>query len=451
MNRRQLICAGLFGALGMSGMSSTTSARTPASGSSEQASLINLHKTWKKEVSNIGTVGEDFVAGYSQIERFSPDGETVFKTREIPDSYYFLIDSGWRNGLYADNTGVYAGARSNDDDRGGRLYAFDPDTGEQRWKYQEPNDGLHTNIRTPIRDGENVIYASMASGSGSDQQPTVRALNVNTGKQQWQIDRPEGFITGLFVYDDRLVVQQTFDVIFYDLSTQKIVEETTFGGGFNRAVQQGTTLYIPGETIRAIDLPSANEIWKTETGREVNTAAVMGEQGVYVGTEAGYILGYDSQSGEQQWETRIEGVVEFPPVAENGVVWVASQRGDLSAFSETTGESLYQENVEPDLEFAIQEGILVDNYREAAFRIQFGSGSNQDQETTNGTDPMDDQPTTTEDENNKQQTTDRENTENRSSNNDNVVVEIPGFGISEVAMGVCGAGYILQQKISNQE
>lgn len=451
MNRRQLICGALFGSLGISGMSSTISARTPAPESPEQAPSIELNKSWKKDVSNIGTVGDDFVTGYSQIERFSPDGQTVFKTSEIPDSYHFLINSGWRNGLYADNTGVYAGARSNDDGQGGRLYAFDPDTGEQRWKYQEPDDELHTNVRTPIRDSEKIIYASMGSGSGSDQQPTVRALDVNTGEQQWQIDRPEGFITGLFTYNNRLVVQQTFDVTFYDLSTQEIVKETKFGGGFNRAVQRGTTLYIPGETMRAVDIPSANEVWKTETGREINTAAVIGEQGVYVGTEAGYVLGYDLESGEQQWGTRIEGVVEYPPVAEGGVVWVASQRGGLSAFNELTGENLYQQDVDPDLEFAIQEGILIDNHRESTFEIQFGSNRDQYQEDTNKTDRIDNQPTTTEDKNENQQTADREATENQSLNNDNVVVEIPGFGISEVVIGVCSAGYVFGKKLSNQD
>ena len=121
-----------------------------------------------------------------------------------------------------------------------------------------------------------------------------------------------------------------------------------------------------------MSLPSGDEQWSVETGREVDTSPAIGEESVFVGTEAGYILGYDLNTGEELWERRVEGVIDRPPIFANGVVWVASERGDLSAFGEATGELLYREEVEPNFEFGIQDNMLLDTERDTAFEIQNG-------------------------------------------------------------------------------
>lgn len=390
MKRREL---GFTLALGLFGLKEGV---TVSSAQTSDITQVSLNPAWKIDsfISDINTLDDDFVSGYRSLRRISTEGQTIFETTEIPEPYGFNVGAGWRNGLYGDDTGVYVGARSNNEEQGGRIYALDAGTGEERWHYEEPADGLHTNVRSPVRNGQNILYASMASGSGSDQRPTVRALDIETGSEQWQIDRPEEFITGLFIHNDRLVVQQTFNILFYDLSSREIIEQTELGGGFNRAVQRGETLYIPGETMYAVDIPSASENWATETGRGVNTMASVGEDRIYVGTEGGYVLAHNKESGQQLWETRIEGQIEYPPFVDNSVIWVASGTGRIYALSGTSGEVVYQKNIEPDLRFAISDGILVDNHRDTAFEIEYGSSADQTQGVVGDADSRENEATT---------------------------------------------------------
>lgn len=317
----------------------------------------------------VATADGDFFVRAESLTRMRPDGTVVFDAT-FDDGYRATIDTGWGRPLVADASGVYVGARPSDDGDGGRLYAFEPETGRQRWVTEEPADGLHNYIRAVTRADDLVISASMSSGSGSDQEPIVRALDSDTGEERWRVDISEEFVVGLFAADDRLFVQRTFDTVVYDLETGTRRTDYQFGAGFQRAVRADDTLYVPGETVRAIALPSGDERWAVNTIRSVDTSAALGETGLFVGTESGYVLGYDRTTGDQLWETRIDGVVSHTPVVADGLVWVVSDRGDLSAFTATAGDLVYAESVEPGLSFAIQDRTLLDTGRETAFEIR---------------------------------------------------------------------------------
>ena len=337
----------------------------------EQEFDIQLVPAWEHDIGfNVTTAAGDFFTGFTEVTRISPTGDVVFETEEFENDYRSIIRSGWRNAVYADDAGVYVGATPDDDSQGGRMYVLEPDTGNQRWMFEEPADGLHNNIRATTRVDDLVVYASMSSGSGSDQDPIVRAVDATTGVEQWEISYSEGFVTGIFATEDRLFVQQVFGLFVYDLATQEKIKEVDVSSGFNRAIHDDGTLYMPGETIRALSLPSTDEQWSVDTGYDVNTAATLTETALFVGTEAGFILAYDRETGDQLWETRVDGVVGHPPVVEDGVVWIANERGELSAYTTQTGDLIYQEHVEPGFDFAVQDGVLVDSERETAFEIR---------------------------------------------------------------------------------
>jgi len=388
--RRKFLQIGLSGAMiGLAGCTDRINIRTPednessrSSGGDESSSsaeddensqtfTIELLPAWEQEATfNLATADGDFFTGHSRVTRISPNGQQAFETTEFEAEYRAIIDSGWRNSLYADSTGVYLGLSPDDEANGARMAAFEPESGERQWTHEEPADGLHNNIRATTRTDDLIIYASMSSGSGSDQEPIVRAVDSQSGTEQWNIAYSEGFIPGLFISDGRLFVQETFRLRVYDLATQELITEVDIDAGFNRAQKGGDRLFVPGETIQALSLPAGAEQWSVETGREVNTSPALGEEGMFVGTEAGYILGYDLNTGEKLWERRVEGVIDRPPIFANGVLWVASERGGLSAFDEATGELVYREEVAPNFDFAIQDNILLDTERDTAFEIQ---------------------------------------------------------------------------------
>ncbi|MFD1597778.1 PQQ-binding-like beta-propeller repeat protein [Halobellus rarus] len=336
------------------------------------ASEIELVPAWSGSASAVTTADGDFFfrARFDSIRRTRPDGTTAFEAG-IADGYFASISPTYRNALHADDTGVYVGADATDEvDTGARVYALDPESGEERWMFEEPGDGLHDGVRAVTAIDGTVIYASQSSGSGDEQEPIVRGVDAESGDERWRIQLSEGFINGIVARGDRLFVQQTFGLSIYRRSTQELLDERGVSVGFSGIVADGETLFVPGETVRALTLPAGDERWAVDTGRSVNTGAGVGEDGVYVGTESGYVLGYDRETGDELWESRVAGVVEHPPIVDGGVVWVASERGDLSAFDAGTGELLYEEEIASGFEFTVLDGILNDDERDTAYEIR---------------------------------------------------------------------------------
>ncbi|MFD1684311.1 PQQ-binding-like beta-propeller repeat protein [Halobellus litoreus] len=338
------------------------------------ASEIELVPAWSGSSSAVTTADGDFFfrPRFTRLRRVRPDGTTVFEA-EIADGYLLSISPTFRNGLYADGTGVYVGARARDEvDTGGRVYALDPESGEERWMHEESGDGLHDEISAVTVTDGTVVFASQGSGSGDEQEPLVVGLDAESGEERWRIQFSEGFIHAIVARGDRLFVQQTFGLSIYRLSTRELLEERRLTAGFSQFAAADGTLFVPGETVRALTLPDGDENWSAQTGRSVNTGVGVGETGVFVGTESGYVLGYDRETGDELWENRVAGVVEHPPIVEDGLVWIASERGDLSAFTAEAGELVYEEEIASGFEFTVQDGILNDDERDTAYEIRRG-------------------------------------------------------------------------------
>jgi len=347
------------------GGDSDTASATPATDFD-----VELVPAWSAGSGSLTVADGDFFFSVGDLRRVRPDGTTVFEAA-LPDGYFASLSPTFRNALHADDSGVYAGASPTDDgDIGARLYAFDPDSGAERWMYEEPADGLHDEIRAVTAVDNTVVYASQSSGSGDEQEPIVRGLDAASGDERWRIEPPAGFVNGIVVRGDRVFVHRTFELLVYRRPSGELLNEQRTGAGFTRLATAGDTLVIPGDSIRALALPSGDERWSTPVDREANTGVGVGQRGVFFGTEAGYVLGYDGETGEKLWEERVAGVVEQPPIVADGLVWVATERGDLSAFTEADGDLVYREEVASGFEFVVQSGILKHDERDTAYEIR---------------------------------------------------------------------------------
>ena len=333
---------------------------------------IEVVPAWSGSNSRVMTAdGDFFFSEFRGLSRVRTDGTTVFSA-EIADGYFVSISPTFRNALHADDTGVYVGAGATDEvDTGGRVYAFDPESGEERWMFEEPGDGLHDQIQGMTAVDGTVIYASESTGFSDEQEPIVRGIDANSGEEEWRIQLSGGFVGGIAAYGDRLFVQR-IGLSIYQLSTRELISERQRVGGYSEPVAADDVLFVSGDTVYALTLPDGGERWSADTGRSVNSSAGVGETGVFVGTEGGYVLGYDRETGAELWESRVAGVVEHPPIVEDGVVWIASERGDLSAFDEESGTLLYEEEVASGFQFTIRDSILNDDERDTAYEIRRG-------------------------------------------------------------------------------
>lgn len=339
---------------------------------------VELAPAWDTEErrGEVTTAEGDFFLGASRLYRIRPDGTVVFESASFDDNHSLRIGTSKWNTLYADESGVYVGSRFDDDgDDGGRVYALDPDNGERQWTFDVPHDGLHNTVRAITAIDDLVICASANSATQLDEQePVVQALDADTGEERWRISYSEGDVAGLFVYDGRLFVQRLDWLHRYDPDTQEELDAVEIRAAFNRAALRDGTLYWPGErwddTVRALELPSMEERWATDTDYAVNTAAAVGDSRLFVGTDAGFVLAYDRDTGDRLWETRADGSVQHAPIVEDGLVWVTSDARELAAYDIADGERRYEEQSEEWYDFDIQDGILLDNRRETAFEIQ---------------------------------------------------------------------------------
>lgn len=335
---------------------------------------IELVQAWNYDHHLVDLYGtkRGFFTGSLKLIGISTTGEMFLLSEKLGrGDYHLSIDSGHRNAIHFDESGVYVGTTYSEEKQGGQVHRVDPDAGEVRWSSQEPNDGLHNEIDALTKTDDIVIYASQSGGNGENQRPTVRAVNTETGSELWHLDFPKGFIISLMVYDGRLFVQKTFDLHIYDLSTQKEIDKHNVNTGFNLIRRSGNVLYTPGDTVHARELPSFNTLWSQDITGGANTRPGIGSDVVVFGTESGFVHSFDKQNGDRLWQARVNGVIEHPPVIREGVVWIADQSGQLSAFSEQTGNILYNENIaDEEFSFAIQDGILLDTARTTGYEIK---------------------------------------------------------------------------------
>ena len=336
---------------------------------------VELVQSWETDRPSGGVIaaGGDLLLDQNGVSRYATDGTLVAETGRFPENWYSRITKGYGNAIHLDETGLYVGVNFNDDgeeQHGARMYAFDPDSGEERWLYEEPADGHHYQIAAITRVDDLLVYASQATGSGDEQRPTIRALEADSGDDQWAFGYDTDFVNQVIGHGNRLYVQQLTMLRAYDLQTRELLEEKRVGGGFEPTLLAGSDLFVPANNLRKFDAGTFQEEWATETEYEMNTKPAADESAVYLGTESGYVLAFDRENGEKRWERRVEGAVSHPPVVEDGLVWIGDERGGLSAFAAGSGERVFAADLEPDFSFDVQDGVLKDSVRKAAFEIR---------------------------------------------------------------------------------
>lgn len=366
---------GILGTAGCLRLSESADSSPESNGQPSEGFDIQFVPAWEMDEHffRMDTADGDFFLGtIDKFIRRQPSGEIVFDSEVFQDEYFPTLRAGHQSAICADASGVYVGGERESDQEGGRVYAIEPETGEQRWMHEEPADGLHNEINAIHQTDGLVIAASMSSGSGSDQEPTVRAFDAETGEQQWEVNYSEAFITQIFIVGTQVVVQRTRDYMIHELQTGDHVGEIGINSGFRRAQQVDDVLYIPNGRLTAYSIADGQQQWSQDGEQAVNTSVGIGSVGVFVGTEDGFVFGYDLQTGDQLWENRTEGAIEHQPVVADGVVWVATQRGDLSGYDEETGALVYSEQITPDFHFLISNSIFIDSYHERlqAYEIQ---------------------------------------------------------------------------------
>lgn len=120
--------------------------------------------------------------------------------------------------------------------------------------------------------------------------------------------------------------------------------------------------------------------WAVDTDSRA-TAAVVGDESLYVGTDAGSVLALDPLSGEQLWTTDVEGtIVDAPAFVDDRVLVLTEDsrfgRGELIALSSSDGSTLWSTSLTSTGKTgpAVEDGVVYVVDSEGAYAFDVSDG-----------------------------------------------------------------------------
>jgi outer membrane protein assembly factor BamB len=135
-------------------------------------------------------------------------GDTIYVVGSDASLRAVSLDDGsqrWASALYTPTVGsppVVGAGGVYVTDQVGTVYAFDPATGTERWRFATNRNALcPPNVCTPMVAGSAVLQPT-ASGS-------VVAIDATSGHQVWEGSLSDSFVIGLAASSDTIVASLT--------------------------------------------------------------------------------------------------------------------------------------------------------------------------------------------------------------------------------------------------
>ena len=228
----------------------------------------------------------------------------------------------------------------------GEVIAYDPVTGDFRWKWSSSS-----HLRPTLVAADGAVLA-MESGS-------VVSLDGRSGRKRWEHERDTAddfLINGAVLADGRIfVTQANGTVLALDVATGRL--RWRAGTGRGRMVEAGTTVAArtvyaqgPDERLYAIDAESGKRRWKVElAGNEAQQKAIeiIGLKPVtaiglvYVNDCNGNLLALDNGTGRIRWRQAIPYTPgSAVPVIAGGAIHITTGGKDVRSFDLATGRIL---------------------------------------------------------------------------------------------------------------
>jgi outer membrane protein assembly factor BamB len=210
------------------------------------------------------------------------DGHTVW-TSILPGQYSFTAPPSARNGV------VYTGGAGS----GGTVYAVRETDGVLLWNESVMNGDNSSPVVT-----QSGIYVSYVC-------PQTYKFAPATGKLLWHFSGPcegGGGATPVFS-NNRLYVRDWSSSSghngdIFNSTTGALV--ANFDSDFAPAVTGGSAFYVKTSGLTAVSLKTGLTIWSAAppSGDAYSTPPIVVNGTVYVGSAAGYLLGYKSATGK---------------------------------------------------------------------------------------------------------------------------------------------------------
>jgi len=205
-----------------------------------------------------------------------------------------------------------------------KVYALDTTTHKKPdWEFEAGSQVWGT----PLVVGDTVYVSTLGH--------KLVALNAETGKVRWVLDKPKGALAGSPVHDNGVIYVGSFDNHLYavDAATGEQVWPEPFDA--NNWIWEGPavvsgTLYFGDMSgnVRALDAATQKLVWSEpfQAGGPVRATPLYADGTLYVGTASGVLYALDAATGQPRWSQPFQVQnAQFltTPLMRDGVLLVA--------------------------------------------------------------------------------------------------------------------------------
>jgi outer membrane protein assembly factor BamB len=221
----------------------------------------------------------------------------------------------------------------------GRVYAVDPQNGDERWRF---DTGGRIRATPAVAEGLLVIGNSDGFIFGLDAQSGepiwrfetagVRLNSVDFGFDRKQVSASAAISEGMVYVGSR-------DASLYALDARDGTQRWSYGEESSWIIT--TAAVSPDRVfsgrsssgiIRALDRETGEEVWAIEAQAYVYSSPLLVKSTLYVGQGDGDFVALDADTGEERWSYRAGDAIYSTPVVHDGRIYVGSDDGFVYAF-----------------------------------------------------------------------------------------------------------------------
>jgi outer membrane protein assembly factor BamB len=296
------------------------------------------------------------------------DGAPMWRLETGPDLPLAWGYEGWD---YITSSPTLAGGTAYWGSGDGNVYAVDPQTGRERWRF---DTGGRIRSTPAVAEGLLVIGNSDGFVFGLDArsgEPIWRfeTAGVRLNSADFGFDRKQ--VSASAALSDGIVYVGSRDASLYALDARDGTQRWKYGEESSWIIT--TAAVSPDRVfsgrsssgiIRSLDRETGQQVWAIEAQAYVYSSPVLVDKTLYVGQGDGDFVALDAGTGEERWSYRAGDAIYSTPAVHNGRIYVGSDDGFVYAFRAAEELPLhravfFEEELRPLSFFAREDSHLV--------------------------------------------------------------------------------------------
>jgi outer membrane protein assembly factor BamB len=228
--------------------------------------------------------------------------------------------------------------KNHDESAPGYIVALDPETGEERWRFESG-----VTETSPL-----IVDGTLYFGSWDRR---VYALDAATGAEKWSFETGDQ-VKSAAAFRNGTIYTGSYDGRMYALDAETGEEQWAtsgrlgiFGSGrfySTPAVAYGRVFVgnVDGR-VYAFGAKSGDVIWSRTTGGFVYSSPAIYDETVYVGSYDGNLYAFDAATGDTRWAFPAGGSISGSPTVMGGLVYFSTLEGKTYAIDADNGEQVW--------------------------------------------------------------------------------------------------------------